>query len=323
MAEKVRYLNLEDTDLVAIFGSNDSLLNLIESAFESAIFVRGNQIVIKGEELEVKAIEAVFKELIYMLKKNGVLSDSDVKTVIQLVKVNDNSNKTFSVKNEDNVVYKGYKSLVRTKTKKQLEYFKKVKKNDLVFAIGPAGTGKTFLAVAMALRALKNNDVGRIILTRPAVEAGESLGFLPGDLQEKIDPYLRPLTDALQYMLSPEKYKIMRERNILEINPLAYMRGRTLSNAFIILDEAQNATETQMKMFLTRLGEGSKAIVTGDTTQVDLPYNKKSGLKSIQKILKGIDGIEFLYFDDKDVIRHRLVADIIKAYNKIENNTDK
>jgi len=174
----------------------------------------------------------------------------------------------------------------------------------------------------MALNELKKNEVKRIILTRPAVEAGESLGFLPGDLQEKIDPYLRPITDALEYMLSPEKYKIMRERNIIEINPLAYMRGRTLNSAFVILDEAQNTTETQMKMFLTRLGIGSKAIITGDTSQIDLPRNKKSGLVSAQRILKNIDGIEFVYFNENDVVRHKLVAQIIKAYDRDLTNKD-
>ncbi len=316
MSEIVKYINLDDTDLVSVFGTNDSLLNLIEAAFESTIFVRGNQIVITGKENEVKILDSIFKELLYMLKKNGVLNDTDVKTVIQLTTVNKSEPETFSIKNDDNVVYKGFKNQIRTKTKTQIEYFQKVKQNDVVFSIGPAGTGKTFLAVAMALRELKLNEVKRIVLTRPAVEAGESLGFLPGDLQEKIDPYLRPLTDALQYMLSPEKYKIMKERNIIEINPLAYMRGRTLNNAFVILDEAQNSTETQMKMFLTRLGIGSKAIITGDTTQIDLPRNKKSGLISAQRILKNIDGIDFVYFNEHDVVRHRLVAEIIKAYDR-------
>ncbi|MCB0703189.1 MAG: PhoH family protein [Candidatus Kapaibacterium sp.] len=316
MSEVVKYINLDDTNLVSVFGANDSLLNLIESAFESTIFVRGNQIVITGDEKEVNVLDSIFKELVYMLKKNGVLNDSDVKTVIQLTTLNKSNLETFSFKNDDNVIYKGFKNQIRTKTKTQAEYFHKVKNNDVVFSIGPAGTGKTFLAVAMALRELKLNEVKRIVLTRPAVEAGESLGFLPGDLQEKIDPYLRPLTDALQYMLSPEKYKIMKERNIIEINPLAYMRGRTLNNAFVILDEAQNSTETQMKMFLTRLGIGSKAIITGDTTQIDLPRNKKSGLVSAQRILKKIDGIEFVYFSEHDVVRHRLVAEIIKAYDK-------
>lgn len=316
MSEIVKYINLEDTDLVSVFGANDSLLNLIESAFESTIFVRGNQIIITGNEEEVLVLDSIFKELLYMVKKNGVLNDSDVKTVIQLTTVNKSTPETFSIKNEDNVVYKGFKNQIRTKTKTQMEYFQKVKQNDIVFSIGPAGTGKTFLAVAMALRELKLNEVKRIVLTRPAVEAGESLGFLPGDLEEKIDPYLRPITDALQYMLSPEKYKIMKERNIIEINPLAYMRGRTLNNAFVILDEAQNTTETQMKMFLTRLGIGSKAIVTGDITQIDLPKSKKSGLISAQRILKNIEGIDFVYFNDNDVVRHRLVSEIIKAYDR-------
>lgn len=316
MAEVIKHLNLEDNDLVSVFGTNDSLLNLIETAFEATIFVRGNQIILTGEEDEIRVLESIFKELIYMVKKNGSLIDSDVKTVIQLTTVNKSEPETFSIKNEDNVIYKGFKNQIRTKTKTQIEYFQKVKKSDIVFSIGPAGTGKTFLAVAMALRELKLNEVKRIVLTRPAVEAGESLGFLPGDLQEKIDPYLRPITDALQYMLSPEKYKIMKERNIIEINPLAYMRGRTLNNAFVILDEAQNTTETQMKMFLTRLGVGSKAIITGDTTQIDLPRSKKSGLISAQRILNKIDGIDFVYFSDHDVVRHKLVADIIRAYDK-------
>jgi phosphate starvation-inducible PhoH-like protein len=315
MTEIVEYINLEDSNLVTIFGANDSLLNLIESAFDSTIFVRGNQIVLKGDEKEVNLLKSVFKELLYMIEKNGVLNDTDVKTVIQLATVNKVDPKEFSIKNKSNIIYAGYKNQIRAKTKTQLEYTETVLKNDIVFAVGPAGTGKTFLAVAMALNELKKNEVKRIILTRPAVEAGESLGFLPGDLQEKIDPYLRPITDALQYMLSPEKYKIMRERNIIEINPLAYMRGRTLNNAFVILDEAQNTTETQMKMFLTRLGIGSKVIITGDTSQIDLPRNKKSGLVSAQRILKNIGGIKFVYFNENDVVRHKLVAQIIKAYD--------
>jgi phosphate starvation-inducible PhoH-like protein len=322
MTEIVEYINLEDSNLVTIFGANDSLLNLIESAFDSTIFVRGNQIVLKGDENEVNLLKSVFKELLYMIEKNGVLNDTDVKTVIQLATVNKVDPKEFSIKNKSNIIYAGYKNQIRAKTKTQIEYAETVQNNDVVFAIGPAGTGKTFLAVAMALNELKKNEVKRIILTRPAVEAGESLGFLPGDLQEKIDPYLRPITDALQYMLSPEKYKIMRERNIIEINPLAYMRGRTLNNAFVILDEAQNTTETQMKMFLTRLGIGSKAIITGDTSQIDLPRNKKSGLVSAQRILKNIDGIKFVYFNENDVVRHKLVAQIIKAYdNDLTDNS--
>lgn len=322
MTEIVEYINLEDSNLVTIFGANNSLLNLLESAFDSTIFVRGNQVVLKGNESEVKLLKSVFKELLYMIEKNGVLTDTDVKTVIQLATVNKVDPKEFSIKNKSNIIYAGYKNQIRAKTKTQIEYAEEVQKNDIVFAVGPAGTGKTFLAVAMALNELKKNEVKRIILTRPAVEAGESLGFLPGDLQEKIDPYLRPITDALEYMLSPEKYKIMRERNIIEINPLAYMRGRTLNSAFVILDEAQNTTETQMKMFLTRLGIGSKAIITGDTSQIDLPRNKKSGLVSAQRILKNIDGIEFVYFNENDVVRHKLVAEIIKAYDRDLTNKD-
>lgn len=316
MSEVVKYINLENSDLVTIFGINDSLLNLIESAFESTIFVRGNQIIITGLEEEVKILESIFKELEYIVNKNNALTETDVKSVIQLSTVNKSNSEILSIKNDDNIIYKGFKNQIRGKTKTQVEYFQKVKENDIVFSIGPAGTGKTFLAVAMALRQLKLNEVKRIILTRPAVEAGESLGFLPGDLQEKIDPYIRPLTDAFQYMLSPDKYKIMKERNIIEINPLAYMRGRTLNNAFVILDEAQNTTDTQMKMFLTRLGMGSKAIITGDITQIDLPRNINSGLISAQRILKNIKGIEFIYFSEHDVVRHRLVAEIIKAYDK-------
>lgn len=316
MSKSVKYIAVENSDLVTIFGVNDSLLNIIESKFQSTIFVRGNQIIISGEDSEVAVLESVFKELQYIVAKNGALSDADVKTAIKISTSSKPEAEILSAKSEDNIVYRGVNSHIRAKTKTQIDYFQKVKNNDIVFAIGPAGTGKTFLAVAMALRELKLDEINRIILTRPAVEAGESLGFLPGDLQEKIDPYIRPLTDALQIMLSPEKYKVMRERNIIEINPLAYMRGRTLNNAFVILDEAQNTTDTQMKMFLTRLGASSKAIITGDITQIDLPRNTNSGLITAQRILKNIDGIEFVYFNDNDVVRHRLVAEIIKAYDK-------
>jgi phosphate starvation-inducible PhoH-like protein len=212
------------------------------------------------------------------------------------------------------VVYHSAKGPIKTKNLKQVEYVKKVAENDIVFAIGPAGTGKTFLAVAMALAELKKNRIEKIILSRPAVETGESLGFLPGDLKEKLDPYLKPLTDALYYMLSSEKLKTYSEKNIIEIIPLAYMRGRTLSNAFIILDEAQNATITQMKMFLTRMGNNSKVIVTGDITQIDLQNPEDCGLINANKLLQNIEGIAFVYFDEKDVVRHKLVARIIKAY---------
>lgn len=216
----------------------------------------------------------------------------------------------------DSVILWGKKDVIRARTPKQMEYYRKVQRNDLVFCIGPAGTGKTYLAVAMAVAALRANEVNRIVLSRPAVEAGESLGFLPGDLSEKIDPYLRPLLDALSDMVSPEKLKSMIERRIVEIVPLAYMRGRTLNHSFIILDEAQNATRMQMKMFLTRLGQQSKAIVTGDVTQTDLHQSQESGLRTVHHLFSGIQGIDFVEFEKADVVRHRLVAEIVDAYER-------
>lgn len=310
-------IKIEDTDLLSLLGYNDTNLSQIESKFHSAITVRGNNIIIRGEADEVKAIEKVFNELIYILNRSGSINSKDVSTVIDLID-NGNHKKDTSSQNGEIVIYYGYKEPIKPRSAKQLEYFNKVQHNDLVFAIGPAGTGKTFLAVAMALAALKNNAIGKIILSRPAVEAGESLGFLPGDLLEKIDPYLKPLTDALFYMMNPEKLKSYMDKNIIEIIPLAYMRGRTLNNCMIILDEAQNATITQMKMFLTRLGANAKAIVTGDITQIDLPDKSTSGLINANLVLQKIKGIEFVYFDKSDIVRHRLVADIIEAYEKDE-----
>ncbi len=310
-------INYENVDLVSLFGFNNIFLLLIENRFKAGIIHRGQNLTLRGEEEEIIKIEKILNEMLYMLNRNKHLTEADVKTVIDIV---DSSIVTENAKKETNplnsIVYNGIKDSIRVRTQKQLEYWQKVQMNDMVFAIGPAGTGKTFLAVAMALASLRNNEVGRIILSRPAVEAGESLGFLPGDLQEKIDPYLRPLTDALHYMIGGEKVKILMDKNTIEITPLAYMRGRTLNNAFIILDEAQNATSIQMKMFLTRMGAKSKAIITGDVTQIDLPNNTLSGLIHAQKILKNIEGIDFVYFDNRDVVRHKLVADIIRAYEK-------
>jgi phosphate starvation-inducible PhoH-like protein len=248
----------------------------------------------------------------------GKLSRNDVSTVIDMV----SSGREVSQQNLadlESIVLFTHSNPIRVKTPTQIEYYKAVKKNDVVFAIGPAGTGKTYLAVAMAIAALKNREVSRIILVRPAVEAGESLGFLPGDLSQKVDPYLRPLYDALAEMLTLEKLKAYVERGTVEVAPLAYMRGRTLNNSFIILDEAQNATSMQMKMFLTRLGNGSKAIITCDVTQIDLPYNQTSGLVQIQQVLSGIEGINFVYFNKADVVRHRLVREIIDAYEKFND----
>ncbi len=307
---------IDNSYLINLFGANDDLLKVIENHFNASIIVRGNLVTLKGSNSEINAIEAILKELTYIIEKNGNITEKEVMSTINLVEINNQSNETFSIKNNNNLIYNGFKDVIRAKTPKQMEYLQKVSRNDIVFSIGPAGTGKTFLAVAMALAALKKNEVSRIIVSRPAIEAGESLGFLPGDMTEKIDPYLRPIYDALQGMLSPDKLKSMREKNTIEISPLAYMRGRTLSNSFIILDEAQNATKTQMKMFLTRLGEGSKAIITGDVTQIDLKNDYDSGLIEVQNLLKSIKGIDFVYFDASDVVRHRLVADIIRAYDK-------
>jgi len=308
----------EEKDFFSILGWNDENLLLVEKSFRSAINARGNTIIIKGPIEEITLIEKVFNELAYMVNRNGVISKDDVLSVISLFQHTSESNPTnqSSSTQKNNIILHTAKEVIKAKTKNQIKYCESVLKNDIVFAIGPAGTGKTFLAVAMAIAALRRNEVSKIILSRPAVEAGESLGFLPGDLQEKIDPYIKPLTDALQQMLTPEKYKSMLDKGIIEITPLAYMRGRTLNYSFIILDEAQNATITQMKMFLTRLGAYSKAIITGDITQIDLQDPKQSGLINAKNILKDIEGIDFVYFDEKDVVRHKLVADIIKAYDK-------
>lgn len=258
--------------------------------------------------------------MLFLQKRQGEISDSDVKLVLDLV--DDRPQNGFKEKygvssaETNSIILFKKNDYVRPRTETQFEYLKQVKQNDIIFAIGPAGTGKTYLAVAFALSALKNKEISKIILARPAVEAGESLGFLPGDLSEKIDPYLRPLFDALEDMIPYDKLKTYLERNTIEIVPLAYMRGRTLNNAFVILDEAQNATSMQMKMFLTRLGANSKAIITGDDTQTDLPGREISGLIEIQKILKGIEGIAFVYFKKTDVVRHKLVKEIINAYEK-------
>lgn len=310
-------LLIDNIDLVAYF-SQEHFFDQLERRFDSTVILRGNSLITVGEKSEVESIEKIISELNFIHKKNGVVTETDLRTLIDIAKSNDENNNSIQV--DSKIIYHGYKDKIRVRNPKQEDYYKKCLNNDVVFSIGPAGTGKTFLAVAMALDSLKKNEVSRIILTRPAVEAGESLGFLPGDLSEKIDPYLRPLTDALQYMVSPDKLKSLKERNIVEINPLAYMRGRTLNNAFIILDEAQNTTVSQMKMFLTRLGNNSKAIITGDITQIDLPRKTQSGLVNIEQILKNIKGIDFIYFDKSDVVRHRLVAEIINAYEKLENN---
>lgn len=308
---------MDNIEIASVF-SNERFFDQLESRFDATIILRGNSLIVKGKPDEIEAIEKMVDELNYILKKNGSLTDQDLVSVVEVAANEEEDKKTTS--KGDLVIYHGHKDKIKCRSPRQKEYYQTVLKNDVVFATGPAGTGKTFMAVAMALDSLKRNEVSRIILTRPAVEAGESLGFLPGDLNEKIDPYLRPLTDSLQSMVSPDKLKSLKERNIIEINPLAYMRGRTLNNAFIILDEAQNATTSQMKMFLTRLGHRSKAIITGDTTQIDLPRRQHSGLIEVKQILKNVDGISFIEFDKTDVVRHRLVAEIIQAYEDLEED---
>lgn len=286
------------------------------------IVVRGKSLIIKGKESEIPLIEKIFNELIFLQNRQGTLTKGDVNLVIDLVLDNKKSFENhygISEKDLENIVLFRKNDFIRPKTQTQVEYFQKVRTNDIVFAIGPAGTGKTYLAVAFAVSALKNKEVDKIVLARPAVEAGESLGFLPGDLAEKIDPYLKPLYDALEDILPYEKLRSYLEKDIIEIVPLAYMRGRTLNNSFVILDEAQNATTIQMKMFLTRLGPNSRAIITGDDTQIDLPKREMSGLIQVQEILKDIKGIEFVYFKKTDVVRHKLVRDIINAYEQYNN----
>ena len=324
MAEKK--IHAEGVDMLKLLGLNDANLHILEGRFDAAITVRGINIMCRGDQQEVDQLEKIFKELIYILNKNGNISANDIETVIDLVKVNGEPAvpKTVALQVEkdelETVVLFTRNGIIRAKTPGQREYVRQMRKNDIVFAIGPAGTGKTYLAVAMAVAALRNREITKIILARPAVEAGESLGFLPGDLQEKVDPYLRPLYDALDDMITPDKMKTYAERSVIEVVPLAYMRGRTLNNAYVILDEAQNASSIQMKMFLTRLGANSKAIVTGDITQIDLPSKTVSGLVEIRDILQNIDGVQFCYFGRADVVRHKLVKDIIDAYDKHDGN---
>lgn len=310
---------LENTNMLSLLGMSDSNLKLLEDRFNATITVRGDNVIIKGVSEEISTIERVFKEMVYVLNTNGQLRVSDVQTILDLTI---EGKEVVDEKEIDSVILYTKNDSIRARTPGQLNYLQAASKNDICFAIGPAGTGKTYLAVALAVSSLKKGIVSRIVLARPAVEAGESLGFLPGDFREKIDPYLRPLYDALDDMMPSEKLKGYIEKRTVEIVPLAYMRGRTLNNAFVILDEAQNATDTQMKMFLTRLGANSKAIITGDITQIDLPGKSVSGLIQAKDILSNIDGVGFVYFDKSDVVRHKLVKDIIDAYEKFNNSKD-
>lgn len=316
-------VKISDVDLVELLGPNEQHLQLIENKFDTSITVRGDMVILRGEPVEVRKIEQIFSELVHTLRRTGRLQLNDVSMITDLVEGGRTAAVPSSMSKEelDSVILWGKKEMIRARTPRQMDYYTKVRANDLVFCIGPAGTGKTFLAVAMALAALRANEVSRIILSRPAVEAGESLGFLPGDISEKVDPYLRPLLDALSDMVSADKLKGMLEKRVVEIVPLAYMRGRTLNNSFIILDEAQNATRTQMKMFLTRMGRNSKVIVTGDITQTDLPKRNESGLPDAERLFRDIRGIDFVHFDKADVVRHRLVAEIVAAYERADIKT--
>ena len=299
-------------DMVRLVGARDELLKIIEGAFETKILVHGNEIVLSGPIEETERVSKLFQELMALLDQGQVLTKDSVDRSIDMVKTEDGPSPSQVL--SDTVVITHTGKPIRPKTVGQKRYVDAIKSNTIVFGIGPAGSGKTYLAVAMAIRALKTGDVSRIVLTRPAVEAGERLGFLPGDLATKIDPYLRPLYDALYEMLEPDTFQRFVEQGTVEIAPLAFMRGRTLNDAFIILDEAQNTTPEQMKMFLTRLGFGSKAAVTGDITQVDLPANTRSGLVVVEEILDGIAGVNFTHLDARDVVRHKIVQDIVEAY---------
>lgn len=308
---------LESVDMLSLLGTNDSNLKIVEDRFNATITVRGENVMIKGVNEEVEGIEKIFKEMAYVLNTSGRLTEDDVLTILNLTSAGE---QVIDEKEYDSIVLYTKHDVIKARTSGQRKYVEAAVQNDICFAIGPAGTGKTYLAVALAVSSLKKGRIKKIILARPAVEAGESLGFLPGDFREKIDPYLKPLYDALDDMIPSEKLRAYLEKGIVEIVPLAYMRGRTLNNAYVILDEAQNATAMQMKMFLTRLGANSKAIVTGDITQVDLPAKQLSGLIQARDILSHIKGVSFVYFDRSDVVRHRLVKDIIDAYDKFNGN---
>ncbi|GFN34701.1 PhoH family protein [Tepidimicrobium xylanilyticum] len=312
-----RQVFVEDNQIISqIFGQLDENVNIIKKELGVELFLRDGSIVIKGEGFLAELGERLVNRLIEIIKSQRRLTKQELRYTIQLIL----EGKEEGIKDllNDIICITASGKSIKPKTLGQKRYVDSIKRNDIVFGIGPAGTGKTYLAMAMAVNAFKNKEVNRIILTRPAVEAGESLGFLPGDLQEKVDPYLRPIYDALFDILGGETYMKLMEKNLIEVAPLAYMRGRTLDSAYVILDEAQNTTNEQMKMFLTRLGFGSKAIITGDVTQIDLSKNRTSGLVTVQSILSNIEGIDFVYLTKLDIVRHPLVQRIIAAYEKYE-----
>lgn len=307
-----RTVTLDNISLIDFLGVENRNIQSLASAFpKSKIVSRGNEILVRGSSAEIEQISDILNSLIQHFHKYGRVSEEIVKSYVS------NDQEMPTGEGQEGIIIYGTKgNPIKPKTPNQVKLVQLVKENDLVFALGPAGTGKTYISVALAVQALKNKQVKKIIITRPAVEAGENLGFLPGDLKEKIDPYLRPIYDALNDMVPFEKLQYYMEREIIEIAPLAYMRGRTLNNAFILLDEGQNTTPMQMKMFLTRMGPESKMIVTGDTSQVDLPSNQRSGLKEATRILTNVKGIGIIELNERDVVRHKLVRDIIEAYDK-------
>lgn len=306
----------DNTLLLNLCGERNANLKLIEEALQARLNLRGDRITLTGEESEVKLAQRVLEELYGLLSEGYPLYPSDVNHAIQILSGN------FKARLRDifldSVYVTSKKRVITPKSLAQKEYIDAIRTYDIVFGIGPAGTGKTYLAMATAVAALNSGEINRVILVRPAVEAGEKLGFLPGDLVEKVNPYVRPLYDALHDMIDFEQTSTLLQRGVIEVAPLAFMRGRTLNDCFVILDEAQNTTPEQMKMFLTRLGISSKAVITGDITQIDLPNGTRSGLIETVEILTDVEGLKFVYFTDKDVIRHRLVQDIIKAYERAE-----
>jgi phosphate starvation-inducible protein PhoH and related proteins len=315
MTEEIKTIDLQienPNEALNLFGNSDSHLKMLEQELSVSVITRGETVTVSGESDKVDLVGRILGKLLLIIRKGITISARDVIYAIQLA--NKGTLDYFTEIYEEEITKNAKGKSIRVKTLGQRHYITAIKQHDLVFGIGPAGTGKTYLAVVMAVTALKNGHVKRIILTRPAVEAGESLGFLPGDLKEKVDPYLRPLYDALHDILGTEHTARLMERGTIEIAPLAYMRGRTLDDAFVILDEAQNTTHAQMKMFLTRLGFGSKMVITGDKTQVDLPKGSKSGLIVAAEILNEVKGISFIYLEQSDVVRHPLVGRIIAAY---------
>ena len=312
--ETTRTVAVEDLDPLSLFGRNDANLRLVERSYPVHLTFRDGKISVRGEPTTVDEVSSILGALADLVRRGAVLEEHDVHNFIGN---NDPTERNESMQLYDRpVLFSFDKRTVRVKTLGQARYVAALQKHDVVFSIGPAGTGKTYLAVAAAVHALKSRQVERIVLVRPAVEAGENLGFLPGDMKDKVDPYLRPLYDALNELLSYEKIRRFLELGVIEVAPLAYMRGRTLNSAFVILDEAQNTTVGQMKMFLTRLGYGSKAVITGDITQIDLGAQHASGLVEIQSILKGVPDLSFVYLNERDVVRHHLVREIIRAFEE-------